>query len=250
MLTNSQIRFVKSLQQRKFREEHAVFVVEGVKILKELLTSDWQIDTLYFTDDFDDTLVTANVAERYRVSGKDLSRISGLKNPNQVLAVVKQRRVQLDPKSIQSELCLALDDVGDPGNLGTIIRLADWFGIKTIVCSARCVELYNPKVVQSTMGSMFRVAVYQNDLSTFLARAKKEASLPVLGAVLEGTSIYDMKLPSAGVLVMGSESHGISETNLAELTDRITIPSYGAAESLNVSTATAVMLAEFKRQGA
>jgi TrmH family RNA methyltransferase len=132
--------------------------------------------------------------------------------------------------------------------LGTIIRLADWFGIKNVVCSARSVELYNPKVVQSTMGSMFRVGVFHQDLPAFLGRAKTEASLPVFGAVLDGTNIYEMKLPSTGILVMGSESHGISEATAAQLSDRISIPSYGAAESLNVSTATAVLLAEFKRQ--
>lgn len=248
MLTNNQIRFVKTLQQRKFREEHALFVVEGVKMVSELFASNWQVHSLYYNDEFDVTTVPSTVREGFRVSNKDLSRISGLKTPNQVVAVVHQQRAEIAPEDLASTLCLALDDVRDPGNLGTIIRLADWFGIPHILCSAQSVEVYNPKVVQSTMGSLFRVGVHKVDLPAFLTHSKTAVELPILGAVLGGSNIYELDLPAAGILVMGSESHGIAEENLSALTHRISIPSYGKAESLNVSTATAVLLAEFKRR--
>lgn len=245
MLTNNQIRFVKSLQQRKHREESGLFVVEGVKMVEELFSSEWKIDQLYGTEQFANAHPDiSNDSSFIQVSNKDLERMSGLKSSNHVLAVTEKSQYDAVVNVAESELCLALDEVRDPGNLGTIIRLADWFGINHIFCSSTSVEVYNPKVVQSTMGSLFRTKVHYVDLASFLA----DCNAPKYGAVLNGDGLYEADLKQQGILVMGSESHGISPEIDAQLTDRLTIPAYGKAESLNVSMATAVLLAEFRRR--
>lgn len=246
MLTNNQIRFIKSLQQRKHREESGLFVVEGVKMVEELVSSDWTIENVYGTEQFSESHPNiAKISEYELISSKELGRISGLKSSNQVLAVAKKREFEVAPDICSSQLCLALDEVRDPGNLGTILRLADWFGIEHVFCSENSVEVYNPKVVQSTMGSLFRTQIHYVDLAQFLAMCEA----PVYGAILGGDGLYEADLQQNGILVMGSESHGISDSIQAHLTHRITIPGYGKAESLNVSTATAVLLAEFRRRG-
>lgn len=238
MLSKNQIKYIKRLSQKKFRLQERCFVVEGVKTINELLQSSFQLQDLYTTETFNIDAKTENL-----ISENDLKRISFLKTPNKALAVFKIP----EPKHINHNgLILALDDVRDPGNLGTIIRLCDWFGIKDLVCSKQTVDCYNPKVLQATMGSIARVNISYLDLEVFL----NETQPPVFGAFMDGEDVYKMVLPKKGVLVMGNEANGISETIEAKIEKRIAIPRFGdlqATESLNVATATAILLSEFRR---
>lgn len=240
MITANQKKFVKSLAQKKFRTEHNCFVVEGVKLVDELLQSDFEVISLYAISDW----IEKNPSvEATQVSSKDLAIMSSFKTANEVLAVVKQQKHYTIDYS--DHLTIALDNLQDPGNLGTIIRTADWFGIKTIVCSADTVDVYNPKVIQATMGSLFRVNVLYVSLLEFF---KENGSLSVYGALLDGENVYQKTLTKKGsVLLMGNESKGISDSLLPFVTDKILIPKIGEAESLNVSTATAILCAEFSK---
>lgn len=240
MITANQKKFVKSLAQKKFRTEYNCFVVEGEKLVHELIDSDFEIEVIYALKDW----IEENQPEKAEeVSAKELASISLLKTPNQVLAVVKQKKEPL-PNTINS-FSIVLDKIQDPGNLGTIIRTADWFGIKTIICSDDSVDVYNPKVIQATMGSLFRVNVVYTNLTDFF---KEYNSLSVYGAMLDGENVYQKTLNKKGsVLLMGNESKGISESLLPFITDKILIPKIGHAESLNVASATAILCAEFTK---
>ena len=239
MLSKNQIKLVTSLKQKKYRLQYGLFVVEGIKTIKELLQSSLVLDTLYTTDSFNIDAKNEEI-----ISGADLKRISFLKTPNKALAIFKIP----EPKAVDfNQLTVALDDVRDPGNLGTIIRLCDWFGVKDLVCSQETVDCYNPKVIQATMGSITRVNVIYTDLSDFLERTK----LPIYGAFMNGVSVYKSDLYSKGVLILGNEANGISSSVEQLVSKKITIPRFGdlqATESLNVATATAILLSEFKRR--
>ncbi|MFD0991515.1 TrmH family RNA methyltransferase [Mariniflexile jejuense] len=239
MLSKNQIKLITSLKQKKQRQQHGFFVVEGVKTIKELLQSHLKLHALYTTETFN---IDAKV--EVLISESDLKRISFLTTPNTALAIFKIPK----PKAIETNgLVVALDAVRDPGNLGTIIRLCDWFGVKELVCSTETVDCFNPKVIQSTMGSIARVNINYINLTTFL----KEAELPVFGAFMEGETVYKKRLPEKGILVMGNEANGVSKEIEAIITEKIAIPRYGdlqATESLNVATATAILLSEFRRQ--
>ena len=240
MITSNQKKFVKSLAQKKYRAEYNCFVVEGVKLVEELLQSDFEVMEIYATSNW---MENNPSVDSEQVSSKDLSIISSFKTANEVLAVVKQK--QFFTLDYSKHFSIALDNVQDPGNLGTIIRTADWFGIKTVVCSVDTVDVYNPKVIQATMGSLFRVNVVCIDLIEFF---EQNSGLSVYGALLDGDNVYQKKLNKKGsVLLMGNESKGISETLLPFITDKILIPKIGQAESLNVSTATAILCAEFAK---
>lgn len=238
MLSKSQIKLITSLKQKKFRQQHNLFVVEGFKTIKELLASNLELHSLY-------AIESLNISGKKEIliSDSDLKRISFLTTPNKVLAVFNIPK----PDSICSDgLIVALDTVRDPGNLGTIIRLCDWFGIKNLVCSKETVDCYNPKVIQATMGSITRVNINYVDLKSFL----KTQKLPVYGAFMEGENVYSSQLPKNGILVMGNEANGISKEIEAVISEKISIPRFGdlkAAESLNVATAAAILLSEFKR---
>jgi len=238
MLSKSQIKLITSLKQKKYRLQHGFFVVEGVKTITELIHSDFELVTLYTTEsfNFDDT-------EEEIISETDLKRISFLKTPNKALAIFKIP----NSKSIDlNQLIVALDDVRDPGNLGTIIRLCDWFGVKDLVCSYETVDCFNPKVIQATMGSISRVNITYLNLSEFL----KENRLLSFGTFMDGESIYSKNLPEKGVLILGNEANGISHEIEKLVTEKLSIPRFGylrATESLNVATATAIFLSEFKR---
>lgn len=253
MISKSQIQFIKSLSISKFRKTHGMFIAEGPKVVNELANSSFKIEGIYALGDWininrfrfsKDTTLT-------EVTEKELGRISTLKTPNQVVAIVHiTENNQQKSKSI-NELVLMLDDIRDPGNMGTIIRTADWFGIKQIICSNSCVDMYNPKVVQATMGSLFRVNVFYADLKEYLELLPKDQS--VYGTLLEGENIYQSKLNTKGIITIGNESHGISKALIPFITHKITIPNYSVkpwdtAESLNASTATAIVCAEFRRQ--
>lgn len=240
MLSKNQIKLITSLQQKKYRKQHQLFFAEGVKVIEELLRSKYELQTLFVTEPLDFKVSTDKI---YTISPAELKKISALTTPNNCLAVFK---IPMEYFSLKEGLIVALDDVRDPGNLGTIIRLCDWFGVEQLVCSSETVDIYNPKVVQATMGSIGRVAVLYTDLVSFL----KTTALPVFGTFMDGENIYKKDLPSNAILIMGNEANGISDEVAQCMTSKLTIPRFGQlqeTESLNVATATAIILSEFKR---
>ncbi len=248
MISTSQIKFIKSLSQQKFRKLHGKFIIEGEKMVAELLTSGFVIEAIYGVDEWIKLaakLPGFNPELMLVVSPSELGRISNLKTPNKALAVVHMPACSLE-KDIFDDLVLALDRISDPGNLGTIIRIADWFGIRNVLCSHDTVELFNPKVVQATMGSLFRVKVHYVDLAETIT--KMAAAIPKFAATLDGDNIYAQDLPRKAVVIIGNESHGIS-ARLIGLADRkLMIPSAAqSAESLNASIATAIICSEFRK---
>lgn len=238
MLSKSQIKLITSLKQKKYRQAEGFFVAEGIKTINELLDSSIKLHYLFTTKSFNN-----NAIEEVIVTENELKKISFLKSPNQALAVFyipKQKPINNDG------LIVALDNVRDPGNLGTIIRLCDWFGIKELVCNNETVDCYNPKVIQATMGSIKRVNISYVSLNTFLNNYKSD----IFGAFMEGENVYKSSLPKHGVLVMGNEANGVSKEIEGLITKKISIPRFGdlqATESLNVATATSILLSEFKR---
>jgi TrmH family RNA methyltransferase len=238
MLTKNQIKLIHSLSQKKFRVQHQMFVVEGVKVVQEFLNSNYKLVEVFSTD-ISYSKFSSNFTE---VSSKELSKISSFSSPNKVLATFK-----IPPSSPVnwSGLVLALDAINDPGNLGTIIRLCDWFGISDLVCSETTVDCYNSKVVQSSMGSHTRVNITYANLETVLPQSKV-----CYGTFMDGVSIYDQKLANKGVIVLGNEANGVSKEIEALMDSRISIPRFGGlkqTESLNVANAAAIILSEFKR---
>ncbi|SDB66352.1 RNA methyltransferase, TrmH family [Flavobacteriaceae bacterium MAR_2010_188] len=236
MLTNNQLKLISSLASKKFRNQHQLFIVEGEKGIREFLNSKFELYSLFATSDLykvDYTEVTEN----------ELKKISQLTTPNTALALFKLPKQNVTKTK---GLVVALDAIRDPGNLGTIIRLCDWFGVEHLICSADTVDCYNPKVVQSTMGSLARIHVVYLDLFEFLENSKS----PVYATMLEGHSIYKTQLPEDAILLMGNEAKGISEKMLGLVEKSITIPRFNKVsnvESLNVATATAICLNEFRR---
>ncbi len=239
MLNKSQIKLIRSLQQKKYRNEHGLFFVEGKKTVLELLSS--TIAPYHIFTTFTDTFDLPSHLLSY-ISKAELKQISYLKNPSGVLGVFY---IPEASKISFSDWVIALDDVRDPGNLGTIIRLCDWFGIAQLVCSKKTVDCYNPKVLQATMGSITRVNIKYVDLETVL----KDCLSPIYGAFMGKKSVYKTQFPKKGVLVLGNEANGISNEVSALITKKISIPQFGAetAESLNVATATAILLSELCR---
>ena len=240
MLSINQKKFVSSLKQKKVRTERNLFIVEGVKLVDELLSSDYEVSEIYATTNWMEQNAGIECSE---VSERELKAISSLITPNEVLAVVHQKAPQLS--DVSSQLNIVLDKIQDPGNFGTIIRTADWFGIQNIICSEETVDLYNPKVLQATMGSFFRMNIVYTKLADFFLKNPK---LSVYGALLDGDNVYQKELNSKGaVLLMGNESKGISDELKPFITEKVLIPNFGKAESLNVAIATAVLCSEFKR---
>lgn len=234
MIGKNEIKHIKSLSQKKFRDELGLFAVEGEKLVQEALASDFEVDNVYRIED---------------IGEQAMSRITMLSSPSPVLAVVRKKL--FDSSSVEAEgLILALDSVRDPGNLGTIIRIADWFGIRTILASRDTVDVYNPKVVQATMGAIFRVKLIYCDLPDTLEILSK--SMPVYGTFLEGENIYTETLDKNAVIVMGSESNGISDKVASIVSRKIHIPSFtqgeATSESLNVAVASAITCSEFRRR--
>jgi RNA methyltransferase, TrmH family len=240
MVTKNQIKLISSLQQKKHRLANNLFFAEGVKVIQELLESNFELNHLYMTEMIFDKIETS---KKTLISESDLKKISALSTPNNCLAVFK-----IPPSKPISEkgLIVALDDIRDPGNLGTIIRLCDWFGIEQLICSKETVDSYNSKVVQATMGSISRVTITYVDLEDFIIKTK----LPVFGTFMDGKNIYKEKLPSQGIIILGNEANGISEKIERIIKKRLSIPRFGnmqQTESLNVATATAIILSEFRR---
>ena len=244
MLTKNTIKQIASLRQQKFRKELGLFVVEGRKMVEELLHSQFETVGLYATEAF--LADHPSFADAEIASEVQMQQMSGQDTPPGILAVVRTPE-QGDIKTA-SRFVLALDGIANPGNMGTLIRTAEWFGIQDVVCSNDCVELWNPKTVQATMGSLFRVKVWKTDLSVFLQKAKGEGKA-VYGALLNGENLFQMPSKPEGVIVIGSESHGIRPEVLPCITHPVTIPRVGgsATESLNAAVAGGIIIAEMTK---
>ena len=245
MLSKNTVKFIKSLHQKKYRLESGKFFVEGEKSVVEVLQSSFTVDLLLVTQEFATkhaTLLSGKLFEVLFVTPNQLEQLGQYQSNDAALAVVQMKSNQAFLPE-KGELILALDEVRDPGNLGTIIRIADWYGIKKLIFSSHTAEFYNPKVIQSSMGSFTRVQFYYGDLAV----AFQEWRLPVYGAFLEGESIHELTNPTPGVLLLGNESQGISKEVEKWVSSKITIPSFGKAESLNVAIATAIFCDNFKR---
>jgi TrmH family RNA methyltransferase len=240
MVSKNQIKLITSLQLKKYRNEHQLFIAEGVKVIQELLASNIVLEHLFVTEAVFEKIA---LSQKTLINEGEMKKISALTSPSSCLAIFKiPKKVKVEEKG----LIVALDDIRDPGNLGTIIRLCDWFGIKQLLCSNETVDVYNPKVIQATMGSITRVTINYVDLNAFISTT----SLPVFGTFMDGKNIYRETLPTEGVLVFGNEANGISPALEKSIENRIAIPRFGdiqKTESLNVATATAIFLSEFRR---
>ena len=241
MVSKNQIKLINSLHQKKFRQINKLFIAEGIKVIHELLDAQYELDQIYAT-----VPLFKEVSENKKtlISDVELKKISALTVPNNCLAVFK---IPSEKVFKEKGLIVALDSIRDPGNLGTIIRICDWFGVEQIICSQDTVDVYNPKVIQATMGSISRVNFIYTDLVSVL----QETKLPVFGTFMNGENIYKMDVPQEGIIVMGNEANGISKAIENAVKSRISIPRFGAlqkTESLNVATATAIILSEFRRK--
>ena len=246
MLSKAIVKYVNSLQVKKYRNQHQAFVVEGAKSVLELLQSDFELQHLFITEDFlREHGNKLGKGIRYElVTEQELTKAGNFSSNNAGLAVAhipKLPSLQFKP----TDFAIALDDIRDPGNLGTIIRIADWYGISTIVCSETCADFYNPKTISATMGSFTRVKAYYLDLAEWLGKLPKET--PIYGASLDGDNLHRMKLLPQGIVVMGNEANGIRPEVAEQVNRLIKIPAFGKAESLNVATATAIIIDNFMR---
>jgi TrmH family RNA methyltransferase len=243
MISQAQIKLIRSLHLKKNREEMNLFMAEGKKIADELLDCDnIEVVHIYASGNyFEDTPYT-------KVTEEEMKKISALTTPPNILALCRIPAENTTIPDLKNELVLVLDDIRDPGNMGSIIRIADWFGIGYIFCTSECVDAYNPKVVQASMGSIARVKMDYKNLRTILQESK-DNHIPVYGAKLDGVNLLKEKLSTNGLLIIGNESNGISPELSRYITNAIKIPSFdGGAESLNAAMATAILCAEFRRE--
>lgn len=240
MVSKNQIKLITSLQHKKYRIEHQLFIAEGVKVIQELLASNFALEHLFETEAIFEQI---SVSQKTLIKEADMKRISALSSPSSCLAIFKiPTATKIDTKG----LIVALDNIRNPGNLGTVIRLCDWFGVTQLLCSYETVDIYNPKVIQASMGSITRVNVSYVDLNKFIS----ESPLPVFGTFMDGKNLYKETLPKEAILILGNEANGISAELEKSIKNRIAIPRFGEiqkTESLNVATATAIFLSEFRR---
>jgi rRNA methylases len=250
MLSKAKIKYIRSLELKKFRSEYKSFVAEGNKLVEDMLHS-FECEFMIAKSSWMATQGNIPAEELIVAEEDDIRKVSFLKNPQDVLAVFKQSVYCLDDVNPVSNLVLMLDGVQDPGNLGTIIRLADWFGIEDIVCSLDSADVYNPKVVQATMGALTRVRVHYTDLEHFLSK-QEGAATPVYGTYLDGENVYSRELSNNGIIIMGSEGNGIRDYLEPYVSEKLLIPNYPqgkeTSESLNVAIATALVCGEFRRR--
>ncbi|MBO6256178.1 MAG: RNA methyltransferase [Bacteroidaceae bacterium] len=248
-ISKNKIKFIRSLEQKKVRREERVFMAEGPKLTADLL-GHFRCRYLAATDDWLASHNTIEADEIDTATIDEIARASLLKTPQDVIAIFDQREEKTDITVIEKQLCLALDDVQDPGNLGTIIRIADWFGIEHIFCSTNTVDVYSPKVVQATMGALSRVHLHYVSLTELIGKLNK--NVPIYGTLLDGTNIYTQELSTTGLIVMGNEGNGITAEVRQLINRKLYIPNYpegrDTSESLNVAIATAVTCAEFRRR--
>jgi RNA methyltransferase, TrmH family len=242
MISKNEIKYIQSLFQKKTRDKEGMFIAEGVKLVNELLQSDIVVRKIYATEEW----ITDHKQHpnTIKVQPEELKKITTQSTPNQVLAIVEKKKLATEP-ILKNKITLALDGIQDPGNFGTIIRIADWFGIDQIIASTDTADLYNSKVIQSTMGSFIRVNVWYKDLATWLSNT----NIPVYGALLNGSNIYHVKPIKEGLLVIGNESKGIRENMLPFIQHAVTIPKKGSAESLNAAVATGIILSHLVMSG-
>lgn len=250
MLSKSLLKQISSLELRKFRKESGLFVAEGGKTVTDLIGAGIEAEKIIATKEWLDTHNLKCRAEVITATDEELKRASFLRAPQGILAIFRQPEYTTDIKAPTRALCLAADNIQDPGNMGTIIRIADWFGIEDIFCSPDTVDIYNPKTVQATMGALGRVRVHYTRLPELIASLDGEA--PVYGTFLDGKEIYSHELSENGLIVMGNEGNGIGKECSRLITERLLIPNYPVgretSESLNVSVATAIVCAEFRRR--
>jgi len=253
MISGNQIKFIRSLTRKKVRDEMGLFIAEGSTLVEDLLQSTFIFDHLYAVKDWLDVYAPVLQEKRIRhteISQSQLERISQQVTPNKALAVLRKPDWKFNPDALSDKLSIALDTISDPGNMGTIIRVADWFGIQTILCTYDTTDCFSSKVVQASMGSIARVNIHCLDLKSVLSSLK--TYLPVYGAVLNGKNVFSEKLTRHGIILIGNESQGISPGMRDCITHPLTIPSFtpetSHAESLNASVATAILAAEFRRQ--
>jgi TrmH family RNA methyltransferase len=236
MLSKNEVKYIQSLCHKKQRDEQQLFIGEGPKLTEELLKSDFEIVNIYAVEDW----AKANISMAAKVtiiSQVELERITTLQTPNKVVIIARQKQLTTLP-NLSGQLALVLDGIQDPGNMGTIVRIADWFGVKHLIASTDTVEIYNSKVVQATMGSICRVNVYYSELDSFIESNKT----PTYGALLDGKSLYEMGTLKEGLIVIGSEGKGIRPAIVSKITHPVTIPKIGGAESLNAAVATGIIL--------
>lgn len=246
-LSKIKAKYIRQLALKKYRLESTSFVLEGKKSIQLLLSSNYEIKfivgtTSFFKENQGFFIGTSKAIEIFEVSNVELSRLGSFTNNQDLLAVVTIPK-PTDPTQLSTGITLALDDIRDPGNLGTIIRIADWYGIQTILCSQATVDLYNPKVLQASMGSFMKVNLHYVDLPHYLEAAK----VPIIGAMLEGKNVHNFLFPDRGILVIGNESNGIQYTVKKFLTDAVAVSGYGNTESLNAAIATAIVCDNWKR---
>jgi TrmH family RNA methyltransferase len=259
MLSKSYIKLIKSLKFKKFRDKHSLFVIEGEKITKELLKADLTGNNMFPVQSIFATPAWLRknreiLTENYTVvetSEEDIEKISFLSTPQKILVLAKIHDFGFNPDCLSGELTLVLDTIQDPGNLGTIIRIAHWYGIPNIICSPGSADLFNPKTIQATMGSFLSVRIFYKDLHTFLKYFNTQTGIPIYGTFLSGSNIYTQHLESGGLIVLGNESQGISEELIPYIRNRLYIPSFSAVnkpDSLNVAFAAAIVCSEFRRK--
>jgi TrmH family RNA methyltransferase len=239
MVTKSELKYIQSLSDKKVRLESGCFIAEGVKLVGEMIAAGYPLKAVYALDSWVSPDATLEVT---RIEAFELEKMSLLQTPNQVLAVAMMSQ-NTNPIELAGQLTIVLDGIQDPGNLGTIIRTADWFGIPQIVASEDTVDVYNPKVIGASMGSFMRVQVHYKNLAAWMPTVK----LPVYGALLEGENIFTTKAPNGGLLVIGSEGKGIRENIIDFVTHPVTIPKTGGAESLNAGIAAGIIIAQLTR---
>lgn len=267
MMTKNDIKFIQSLKQTKFRKENKMFVVEGNKLVSELLASDFKVENVLVTETWLEKFpeMTASLKSYEIVNAKQMEQMSSMVTPPGIIATAHTPSYNINPKDAENEFILALDGINDPGNLGTMIRTADWFGINKIVCSNDCADAWQAKTIQSTMGSIFRIQIIETDLKEFLLKTQRHKdtktqsltdtnsatlqlcnfTTPIYGALMEGENIFTKKIEKKnGVIIIGSESHGIREDVLPLVTSPIHIPrgKGSQTESLNASVAAAIII--------
>jgi TrmH family RNA methyltransferase len=254
MLSKNKTRFIISLQKKKIREEYKLYIIEGDKIVREFIVAGMPVKSLIAKPEFISSLskvALKGVSETEPVSYEELKLISGLKTPHNALAVVCMPDHEISQSKLLREQCVALDCIQDPGNFGTIIRAAVWFGIRNIACSEDCVDVYNPKVIQASMGAIIHVRVLYTDLKKLLIAAKGK-KLPVYGTMLDGESVYNQKLGNKGIILLGNESKGISDYLIPFIDHKLIIPRFSETthtiDSLNVGMAASIIFSEFARR--
>ena len=250
IISKNQIKLIKSLNIKKFRKKENLFFCEGLKIFSSLICSNFKIISVFGTQKFADNFSNEiNNIDFTLVSEKELKKISSLSTPQEVLCLVQRKERNIEQIDFSKQLTIVLDKIQDPGNLGTIIRIADWFGIKNIICSDNSVDIYNPKTVQATMGSIFGVNIFHENLKNFFSSIDK--NIPIYGTFMNAENIYTKELSANGIIVMGNEANGISAEVENFITEKISIRDFNdkkTAESLNIAVATAIVCSEFRRR--